>query len=144
MKTDSTHRSGCFGLDAERLARFHFERGDEVFGLDLLHGGGRAAAVAACFADALEAGAIISPEGVEPVLRPVGRDSLVLAVRERRLPEGVGRPRCQVLTVPFRVREVASATDETFAGCCATLRRLLRLAERLLPGLAAIAREEAG
>jgi hypothetical protein len=143
MKIDITETSGRFRLDADRLARFSFEPGDEVFGLDPWHEGGPAAAVASRFADALAAGAVLAPPGVEPALYPIGRGSLVLGIREHHLPEGAGWPLRQVATLPFEVEEVACPADETFAECCAAIRELLRRAEALLPGLAAMAGTEA-
>jgi hypothetical protein len=140
MKIDITHAPGRFRLDADRLARFSFERGDEVFGLDLLHPGGPAAALAARFADAVQAGAVLAPTGVKAVLYPVGRGSLVLAVRPR---ERASRPPRQVASFSFAVEEVACPADETFRECCEAIRELLRRAEALLPGLAAMAGAEA-
>lgn len=139
MKIDITEAPGRFRLDADRLARFSFERGDEVFGLDPWHEGGPAAAVASRFADALAARAVLAPPGVEPALYPVGCGSLVLAIRERRPPEGMGWPPRQVATFSFEVGEVACPADETFAECCKAIRELLRRAEALLPALAAMA-----
>lgn len=139
MHTTKETETRRFGLDAERLARFLFERGDDPFGLDRHDEEGLSGALVRRFADAAEAGAILGPPEVTAVLYPLAHDGLILALRERRFPEDVRWPLRQASTFCFEAREVACLHDESFAECCKALRELLARADRLLPALAAIA-----
>lgn len=139
MHTTTDKETRRFGLDAERLAKFLFERGDDPLGLDRHDEGGLSGAVVRRFADAEEAGAILGPPGVTAVLYPLAHDGLILALREKRFPDGVRWPLRQVSTFCFEAREVACPHDETFAECCKALRELLARADLLLPPLSAVA-----
>jgi hypothetical protein len=125
-------------LDSGRLAADLIGRGVEPCGFDNHHEGGFAAAVAARFADAWEAGAILAPPEVTAVLYPLGSRALILALRENQLPPTVRWPLRQVATVSFDVDEIACFGDESFGECCNALRELLRRAEALVPALAAM------
>lgn len=139
MSNATDHETRRFGLDADRLARFLFERGEESFGIDPRDEDGFGRAIASRFADAEEAGAIDGPEGVEVVLYPVASECLIVTVRELKIPHEVPWPLRQVATLSFDPDEVACRGDETFAECCRAIRELLRRADALLPGLRALA-----
>jgi hypothetical protein len=128
-----------FGFDADRLAKFLFERGEESFGIDPCDEDGLGRAIANRFNDAEEAGAIDGPVGVRVVLYPVAEECLIVTVRERKVPHEVPWPLRQVATFSFDPEEVACRGDETFAECCRAIRELLRRADALLPGLRALA-----
>jgi hypothetical protein len=65
--------------------------------------------------------------------------AMIIAVRERHLPEGVKWPLRQLATFSFDVDEVACLGDERFSECCAAIRELVRRGNALLPELAALA-----
>jgi hypothetical protein len=127
-----------FRLDPGRLAAHSMACGAPR-GFDNRHPGGFAAAVAARFAEAWEAGAIVAPPQVRVVLYALAFDALMVAVRENDMPPGVSWPLRQVATVSFEADEVAVFGDESFAACCNALREVLRRAEDLVPALDAIA-----
>jgi hypothetical protein len=138
MQTTKDTGTRRFGLDADRLARFLFERGDDVFGLDPHDEQGLSGALVRRFADAGEAGALLGPPGVTAVLYPLAHDGLILALREQRFPVDVRWPLRQVSTFCFEAREVACPHDESFAECCKALRELLARADLLLPAFSAL------
>lgn len=128
-----------FRLDPGRLAADLIGRGIEPCGFDSREEAGFAVAVAARFTQAWDSGAILAPPEVTPVLYPVGRGALILALRENDLPPSVPWPLRQISTVSFEVDEVACYGDESFGECCTALRELLRRADSLLPALRALA-----
>jgi hypothetical protein len=113
-----------FRLDSGRLAADLIERGVEPCGFDSRHQGGFAAAVAARFAEAWEAGAILAPPEVRAVLYRLDSSAMILALRETELPPTVRWPLRQVATVSFDVDEVACFGDESFGECCSAPARV--------------------
>lgn len=116
-------------LVRENEERFGFDSGDEL---------GFAAAIAARFDDATRAEAVCGPADVEAAAYPVGRDLLIVAVRET----DPGPPQRQLASFCFEAREIACFGDERFAECCVGIEALLERANELLSSFFAMREAE--
>jgi hypothetical protein len=127
------------------LARFRPPRRPRhrLFGTDNEHEAGFAAAIADRFWQAVDAGAIRCPDGIEVQLYVLRDDCLLVAVRER---EG-GPPEARLRQVAGHALDagaVACPFDETFEECREAIAHLLEEANGLLPALGALRDGEAG
>lgn len=131
-----------FRLDRERFSKHLIDGHDERFGINSAHEEGFARAILDRFNDAGEAGAIHGPDDFEAMLYAPAIDSLLVAVRERTLPESLRWPLRQLASFSFETSEVAVFGDESFEECCAAIEELLDRANALLPSLAALREAE--
>jgi hypothetical protein len=134
--TRSVHRP--FRLDRERFSAHLIRENEERFGFDSGDELGFAAAIAARFDDAIRAEAVRGPVDIEAAVYPVGRDLLIVAVRE----VAPDPPLRQLASFCFEAREVACFGDERFAECCVGIEALLERASELLPSFIAMREAE--
>ena len=144
--TMCAHRA--FKLDRERFSALLIRENEErcgvvigaatslaqAYGVEL----GFAAAIAARFDDAIRAEAVRGPADIEAAVYPVGRDLLIVAVREM----DPGLPQRQLASICFEAREIACFGDERFAECCVGIEALLERANELLPSFFAMREAE--
>lgn len=129
--------SASFKLDRALFARATRETYGELEGLDYQAEGGIAAALSQRFHDALEAGAIRGPAGIETIVYAV-EDSVIVAVREGELPRERSLPMRQLATYSIETKYVIEARDGGFNELCAGIEELLARAGALLPSLEAL------
>ena len=127
-----------FRLDCGRLAGHLIASDGERFGIDSEDERGFAAAVATRFADAKQAGAIGGPAELEVMVYATNPHGLIVALRERELPNDRRLPLRQLATYSFDADEVACYGDERFEECCAAINELLDRANALLPSFTAM------
>ena len=132
-----------FALDRERFARVTRKDFGELEGVDSCCEGGVAAALAHRFHDALEAGAITGPAGLDVIVYALD-DSLIVAVREEELPVNLPVALRQLATCSFETKYVFDPENESFAEACAAIEELLARACALLPSFEALRRGERG
>lgn len=126
-----------FVLNRERFARATREEFGELEGIDAYREGGVAAALSHRFHDALDAGAIGGPSGVEVIVYAL-EDSVIVAVREEELPFNLPAPLRQLATYSFETKYVFDPENESFEEACAAIEELLAQANALLPSFEAL------
>jgi hypothetical protein len=145
MKRPLARRAGVvpFALDRERLAAATREDFGELEGIDPFCEGGVATALSRRFGDALEAGAISGPPGVEVIVYAI-EDSVIVAVREVKLPIELPMAMRQLATLSFETKYVLNSEDGSFEETRAAIEELLARATSLLPSFDALRRGERG
>lgn len=132
----SATRAG-FAFNRERFAQATRKGFGELEGLEVSCEGGIAVALSRRFHDAIEAGAISGPAGVEVIVYAV-EDSVIVAVREGELPRNLSVPMRQLATYSFETKSVVDGQDGSFDEACEAIEELLRRAGELLPSFAAL------
>jgi len=132
-----------FALDRERFARITREEFGELEGIDAGCEDGVGAALSRRFHDALEAGAISGPPGVEVIVYAL-EDSVIVAVREEQLTFELPVALRQLATYSFETKYVVNFDDESFSEACAAIEELLARASSLLPSFEALRLGERG
>jgi hypothetical protein len=138
MPALTPHAHRRFKLDRERFSAQLIRDREERFGFDSGDEFGFAAAIAARFEDAIRAGAILGPPDVEAAVYPIGRELLIVAVREA----DPDLPLRQLASFCFEAGEVACFGDERFGECCVGLEALLERASELLGSFIAMREAE--
>lgn len=132
-----------FALDRERFAAATREEFGELEGIDDFCEDGVAMALSRRFGDAREAGALSCPPGVEVIVYAI-EDSLIVAVREEKVPIELPVAMRQLATLSFETKYVFDHSDGSFGEACAAIEELLARATDLLPSFAALQRGERG
>lgn len=132
-----------FALDRERFASATREEFGELEGIDAGWEGGIGAALSHRFHDALYAGAITGPPGVEVIVYAL-EDSVIVAVRDEQPPFELPVALRQLATYSFETKYVVNFEDESFGEACAAIEELLARASALLPSFEALRRGERG
>lgn len=145
MKRPFVRRAAAvpFVLDRERFARATREEFGELEGIDVDCEDGIGASLSHRFHDALDAGAIAGPPGVEVIVYSL-EDSVIVAVRDDQLPSELPVALRQLATYSFEAKYVVNFEDRSFGEACAALEELLARASSLLPSFEALRRGERG
>jgi hypothetical protein len=93
--------------------------------------------------DALDAGAITGPPGVEVIVYAL-EDSVIVAVRDEQLPFELPVALRQLATYSFETKYVVNFDDRSFGEACAAIEELLQRASALLPSFEVLRRGERG
>jgi hypothetical protein len=126
-----------FALDRERFATATREEFGELEGIDVNCEDGIGAALSHRFHDALDAGAISGPLGVEVIVYSL-EDSVIVAVRDDQLPSELPVALRQLATYSFETKYVLNFEDRSFGEACAAIEELLARASSLLPSFEAL------
>ena len=132
-----------FALDSERFAAATREEFGELEGIDVDCEDGIGAALSHRFHDALDAGAINGPPGVEVIVYAL-EDSVIVAVRDEQLPFELPVALRQLATYSFETKYVVDFDDRSFGEACEAVEELLQRASSLLPSFEALRRGERG
>jgi hypothetical protein len=145
MKRSTAARAApaSFALDRERFARATREEFGELEGIDAYCDGGVAMALSRRFGDALEGQAVSGPPGVEVIVYAI-EDSVIVAVREEKLPVDLPVAMRQLATLSFETKYVLDSGDSSFEETCAAVEALLARANDLLSSFAALQWGERG
>ena len=130
-----------FTLDRRRFAGLVRKDLGELTGIEAGFEGGIAAALDSRFRDALDAGAISSPPGIEAIVYGLD-DALIVAVREVDLPRDLPFSLRQLATNSIETKYIIDHRDGSFDELCAALDELLSKASALLPSFEAMRRGE--
>lgn len=132
-----TAATESFALDRGLFDEATREEFGELEGIDVDCEGGIGRALEHRFADASDAGAIVSPPGVEVIVYDLN-DSLIVAVREVDLPRSLPVPLRQLATYSFETKYVIDYRDGSFEEVCRAIDELLTKANSLLPSFYAL------
>jgi hypothetical protein len=145
MKRPLARRAAAvpFALDRERFAAATREEFGELEGIDVNCEEGIGAALSHRFHDALDAGAISGPPGVEVIVYSL-EDSVIVAVCEEELRFELPVALRQLATYSFETKYVVNFDDRSFGEACAAIEELLARASALLPSYDALRRGERG
>ncbi|HEU5105886.1 MAG TPA: hypothetical protein VFU11_08590 [Solirubrobacterales bacterium] len=132
-----------FALDRDRFADTTRAEFGDLKGIDVDREGGIGASLSNRLQDALDAGAITGPPGVEVCVYAL-EDSMIVAVRDEELPFDLPVPSRQLASYSFETKYVVNFDDRGFGEACAAIEELLRRASALLPSFEALRRGERG